>query len=71
MDNVPPKKVRWADVPDDAPLPVWPPPEPLTVVSKHGIKVRSGSAASRFVETSVRPPTPPPPLKQKPPVKSK
>ena len=39
MDNVPPKKVRWADVPDDAPMPVWPPLEPPTVVSKHGIKV--------------------------------
>ena len=59
MDTVPPKKVRWADVPDDAPLPVWPPPEPPVTVSKHGIKVR------------VRDPTPPPPLKQKPPVKSK
>ena len=56
MDNAPPKKVRWADVPDDAPLPVWPPPEPPVIVSKHGIKVR------------VRDPTP---LKQKPPVKGK
>ena len=43
MDPVP--KVRWADIPDDAPLPVWPPPEkeeppPVDViVSKHGIKV--------------------------------
>jgi hypothetical protein len=40
MDSsVPPKKVRWADVPDDAPMPVWPPPEPPVIVSKHGIKV--------------------------------
>jgi hypothetical protein len=59
MDNVPPKKVMWADIPDDAPLPVWPPPEPPVIVSKHGIKVR------------VREPVPPSPLKQKPPVKSK
>jgi len=40
MDTVP-KKVRWADIPDDAPLPVWPPPEPPVIVSKHGIKVRA------------------------------
>jgi hypothetical protein len=53
--NVPPKKVRWADIPDDAPLPMWPPPEPPVIVSKHGIKVRVKDA----------------PLKQKPPVKSK
>jgi len=39
MDTVP-KKVRWADIPDDAPLPVWPPPEPPVVISKHGVKVR-------------------------------
>jgi hypothetical protein len=39
MDIVP-KKVRWADIPDDAPLPEWPPPEPPVIVSKHGIKVR-------------------------------
>lgn len=57
MDTVPPKKIRWADVPDDAPMPVWPPAEePPVTVSKHGIKVR------------VREPTP---LKQKPPIKSK
>ena len=49
------KKVFWADVPDDAPMPVWPPPEPPTTVSKHGIKIRA----------------PPAPLKQKPPVKDK
>jgi hypothetical protein len=54
MDSVP-KKVRWADIPDDAPLPVWPPPEPPVVVSKHGIKVLVKDA----------------PVKQKPPVKSK
>jgi hypothetical protein len=54
MDTVP-KKVRWADIPDDAPLPVWPPLEPPIVVSKHGIKVRAV----------------PPQLKQKPPVKDK
>jgi len=59
MDAVPPKKVRWADVPDDAPLPVWPPPEPPVIVSKHGIKVR------------VKDPDRPEALKQKPPVKSK
>ena len=55
MDSVPPKKVRWADVPDDAPMPVWPPPEPPVIVSKHdGIKIRAAT-----------------PLKQKPPVKDK
>jgi hypothetical protein len=32
-------KVRWADIPDDAPLPKWPPDEDV-VVSKHGIKVK-------------------------------
>ena len=36
MEN--PTKVRWADIPDDAPLVPWPPPEPPVVVSKHGIK---------------------------------
>ena len=55
MDPVPPKKVRWAEVPDDAPLPVWPPPdEPPVIVSKHGIRIRAAT-----------------PLKQKPPVKDK
>ena len=37
MDTVP-KKVKWADISDDDPLPPWPPPEPPTIVSKHGIK---------------------------------
>ena len=36
------KKVLWADIPDDAPLPKWPPDEDV-VVSKHGIKVRAPS----------------------------
>jgi hypothetical protein len=62
MDSsVPPKKVRWADVPDDAPMPVWPPPEPPhVIVSKHGIKMRSRDQSGEAT-----------PLKQKPPVKSK
>ena len=51
-------KPRWADIPDDAPLPKWPPdedPPPLDViVSKHGIKIRA-----------------PNPLKTKPHVKDK
>ena len=63
MDTVPPKKVRWADIPDDAPLPVWPPPEPPVIVSKHGIKVLLRGQNCDAV--------PPLPLKQKPPVKSK
>jgi hypothetical protein len=63
MDSVP-KKPRWADIPDDAPLPQWPPPEPPVIVSKHGIKVR---AVSRGWNCE----TVPPPLKQKPPVKDK
>ena len=33
------KKVLWSDIPDDAPLPKWPPDEDV-VVSKHGIKVK-------------------------------
>lgn len=54
-------KIRWADIPDDAPLPVWPPPEdpeppPVDVViSKHGIKVARTKTSD----------------KTKPPVKSK
>lgn len=63
MDTVPPKKIRWADIPDDAPLPVWPPPEPPVTVSKHGIKVLVRDQNCSAV--------PPVPLKQKPPVKSK
>lgn len=51
-------KPRWADIPDDAPLPKWPPdedpPPPTVIVSKHGIKIRA-----------------PNPLKTKPPVKDK
>jgi hypothetical protein len=40
------KKVLWSDIPDDAPLPKWPPDEDV-VVSKHGVKVK-------------KPPLPPP-----------
>jgi hypothetical protein len=59
MDSVP-KKPRWADIPDDAPLPQWPPPEPPVIVSKHGIKIRRRDGE-----------TVPSSLKQKPPVKDK
>ena len=52
-------KVRWADIPDDAPLPPWPPPEPIVTVSRHGIKVRSGSAANQRC-TAAPSPQPPP-----------
>jgi hypothetical protein len=55
------KKVLWSDIPDDAPLPKWPPDEDV-VVTKHGVKVRSGSAASRNCET-VHPKQAPPPDK--------
>lgn len=32
-------KVKWADMTDDDPLPVWPPPEPETTITKHGVKI--------------------------------
>lgn len=59
-------KVRWADIPDDAPPPPWPPPEPPVTVSKHGVKVRIGSTTSRSTGSPV-----PAPDKTKHPVKDK
>ena len=48
------KKVLWSDIPDDAPLPKWPPDEDV-VVSKHGIKVkkpgRNGEPPLKTVES--------------------
>lgn len=41
------KKERWADIPDDAPLPKWPPDEnDGVVVSKHGVKVKRPSPSA-------------------------
>jgi hypothetical protein len=51
MDAVP-KKVKWADMQDDDPMPVWPEPEPEpeVIVSKHGIKIRTQDKTKPLVK---------------------
>lgn len=44
-----PKKITWADMTDDDPLPL--PEEPPIVISKHGIKVRQQDKTKPLVES--------------------